>query len=179
MFLDKLTNIIIKIFKDKKLIGKDVWFTTHQILMVSALVFSILGMIPIIIDKGLDPIKEKVSHSLVGVAALVLAFLQPLLAMARCSPSHSLRPLFNWTHGIIGFSILALSWTSVFLTTKMQTQVVPEHFEYHLFAILAWVTACHVLVNIYAKVTAGEAKKDLRDDKKLNIFGEKEQESYY
>lgn len=153
------------------MLGKDVWFTTHQILMTFALVFSILGMIPIIIDKGLDPITDKVTHSLVGVAALVLAFLQPLLAMARCSPSHRLRPLFNWTHGIIGFSILVLSWTSVFLTTRMQTQVVPDHFQYHLFAIIGWIVLCHIIVNIYTTVTSGEAKKDLHDDKMLNIAG--------
>ena len=114
---------------------------------------------------------DKVLHSLVGLSALILAFLQPLLAMARCSPGHRMRPVFNWTHGIIGLSILVLSWTSVFLTTEMQTQVVPEHFQYHLFAIIGWVVLSHIAINAYKAVTAGEAKKDLEDDKNLNIAG--------
>ena len=46
------------------------------------------GMAVIIVDKGVRPIKGQVTHALVGLATVVLAAVQPLLAMVRCGPQH-------------------------------------------------------------------------------------------
>ena len=41
-------------------------------------------------------------HPLLGAAALLLAFLQPLLAACRPPPTSSTRWLFNWSHWFVG-----------------------------------------------------------------------------
>ena len=41
-------------------------------------------------------------HAFVGFTTVGLCFLQPFLALVRCSPNDSMRPLFNWVHWFIG-----------------------------------------------------------------------------
>ena len=136
-----------------------------------AITFSILGLIPIVIDVGIAPIEDKVLHSLLGTATLVLAFLQPILAATRCAPSHQLRPLFNWTHGLIGLTILILGWVSCFYTIDMPQDMVPSYFSYPLYGVLGWIVLSHLVMNGYKMMKAGEAQKTLEDDKNLKIFG--------
>lgn len=136
-----------------------------------ALLTSVLGMIPIIIEVGIDPLKNKIVHSLLGVSTLALAFLQPIIAAMRCAPNHRMRPIFNWTHGSIGLFVLALGWVSVFFTTELPQPEVPTYFAYPLYGFLAWVLISHSGVNVYKMVKAGEAKTSLEDDKTLKILG--------
>ena len=54
--------------------------------MTLALVFTFVGVIPMLVEKGVEPIKEGVAHALVGLVTICLAFVQPVLAFFRCAP---------------------------------------------------------------------------------------------
>ena len=136
-----------------------------------ALTFSVLGLIAIVIDVGVSPIQDKVLHALLGTATLVLAFIQPILAATRCAPSHQLRPLFNWVHGLIGLTVLILGWVSSYFTTELTMKVVPYYFGYLLYGVLAWIILSHSVIYGYKIMKAGEAQNSLEDDKNLKIFG--------
>ena len=41
-------------------------------------------------------------HAFIGFVTVGLCFIQPFLALIRCSPNDSMRPLFNWVHWLIG-----------------------------------------------------------------------------
>ena len=63
--------------------GGAVWFKTHKLAMISTLVLSVLGMVPVLIDRKLDPIKRLEYHPMVGLAVVVICLCQPVIAYFR------------------------------------------------------------------------------------------------
>lgn len=83
----------------KKLFGKDIWFTVHQVSMSLMWLLIILSIIIIWVDD----IDYRIStHSILGVIATILCFTQPLTAYYRPAPDDSLHPFFNIVHGFTG-----------------------------------------------------------------------------
>ena len=70
----------------RQILGKDAWFRLHQGAMTLALLLSLVGLIPLLVDRGVAPLQQAVTHSIVGLVTLLLAFLQPLIAAFRCAP---------------------------------------------------------------------------------------------
>ena len=75
--------------------------------MVTAVVLSIAGLIFILVE--VDGEFKEGAHPAVGLAALVLAFVQPIMAQFRCGPDHPQRPYFNWAHFFVGNSAYGLA----------------------------------------------------------------------
>jgi hypothetical protein len=74
----------------RQILGKDAWFRLHQVLMSLALVASLVGLVPLLVDRGVTPLQQRVTHSILGTVTLILAFLQPILAFFRCAPGKKL-----------------------------------------------------------------------------------------
>ncbi|VDO18687.1 unnamed protein product [Heligmosomoides polygyrus] len=98
------------------------WFHLHRTLNLLALPFILVSTLLIFIAKDWTWQGPSVNHSasanlspgsvhsMVGTIAILVAVLQPLLALLRCQPDTGARPIFNWTHrslGILGF-VLAI-----------------------------------------------------------------------
>ncbi|KJH47836.1 hypothetical protein DICVIV_06082 [Dictyocaulus viviparus] len=69
-------------------------------------------------------------HSLLGTIAILIAILQPLLALMRCQPDTGARPIFNWTHrslGIIGIVLSYLKNKAPSKTIAMEMQNRSSH----------------------------------------------------
>ena len=45
---------------------------------------------------------EQNPHAVLGCVTTGLCFMQPLIALLRCSPDHRKRPWFNWIHWAVG-----------------------------------------------------------------------------
>lgn len=87
------------IWSGKQVFGKDVWFVIHQCAMSLTWVLTISSVIIIWTDVG----EWKTStHSLLGIIATVLCFIQPLAAFFRPGPKDEARPIFNFMHGYVG-----------------------------------------------------------------------------
>ena len=82
--------------------------------------FSVAGITPILIDKQLAPIINRNNHPLVGLATLIVAFIQPFIAYFRPSKDHQFRPLFKLFHTFLGYSCILMAIASVFLTKELQ-----------------------------------------------------------
>ena len=65
------------------LMGGAVWFNTHKLAMIATVVLSVLGMVPVIIDRKLEPIKRLEYHPMVGLAVIVICLCQPVIAYFR------------------------------------------------------------------------------------------------
>ena len=63
--------------------GGAVWFKTHKLAMISTLVLSVLGMVPVFIDRKLDPIKRLEYHPMIGLATIAICLCQPVIAYFR------------------------------------------------------------------------------------------------
>ncbi|KAE9417995.1 hypothetical protein Angca_000013, partial [Angiostrongylus cantonensis] len=101
------------------------WFHLHRTLNLIALPFIVVSTLIIFIAKNWTwrgpNIYKSISanfssgsvHSMLGAIAILIAILQPLLALMRCHPDTGARPLFNWVHrslGITGiiFAVIAI-----------------------------------------------------------------------
>ena len=72
-----------QLFQSSTLMGGAVWFKTHKLAMISTLVLSVLGMVPVLIDRKLDPIKRMEYHPMVGLAVIVICLCQTVIAFFR------------------------------------------------------------------------------------------------
>ena len=103
--------------------GKDWWFRMHQICMCLTWLFTLISTLIIFISKGLRPLQfHRISsnpHAIVGLVAVTLAFIQPILAYFRPSASSDKRPLFNRVHSTIGYLAIVLSNGAIFLSTYL------------------------------------------------------------
>ena len=97
-----------------------VWFHVHRVSMILCVLLSLAGLVPIIIDKKLQPIKDKRLHPLLGLTVLVVAFLQPIIAYCRPGKDAPLRPVFKVVHTGLGYSAIILAIASIFLTNELE-----------------------------------------------------------
>ena len=97
-----------------------VWFQVHRVSMVLCVLLSVAGLVPIIIDKGLQPIKAQKLHPLLGLTVLVVAFIQPIIAYFRPGKDARFRPLFKFVHTALGYSAIILAIASIFLTNELE-----------------------------------------------------------
>ena len=97
-----------------------VWFQVHRVSMVLCVLLSVAGLVPIIIDKNLQPIKAQKLHPLLGLTVLVVAFIQPVIAYFRPGKDARFRPLFKFVHTALGYSAIILAIASIFLTNELE-----------------------------------------------------------
>ncbi|CAG0918310.1 unnamed protein product, partial [Notodromas monacha] len=89
----------------------------HVANMLATVALSVMGFAFILSELGEF---EKGTHPIVGLISLILAFVQPFMALARCEPDHPKRPIFNWAHFIVGNSAHILAVTNIFLAVDME-----------------------------------------------------------
>ena len=76
---------------------------------------SIAGFILILLEvQGITQTLFDNPHAFIGFVTVGLCFIQPFLALMRCSPNDSMRPLFNWVHWFIGMSSPPLCLSSLY-----------------------------------------------------------------
>ena len=63
--------------------GEAVWFKVHKMAMSTTVVLGLLGLVPVLVDRGLDPIRRLEHHPMVGLATLAIALCQPAIAYLR------------------------------------------------------------------------------------------------
>ena len=160
-----MTAITNDIFlQGKKLYKADVWFRLHQCSMMLTVVFSLAGLVPILVEKGVRPITDKKYHPVIGLTVLVIAFLQPILAYFRPGKDAKLRPVFKYVHTGLGYASIILATASIFLTRELETEYLPRWGEYLMIAFSGWLGLSHLLMTGYACVKDGEVKAGFQDD---------------
>ena len=100
-----------------KIKGVHVWFHLHRGINVAAIVLIVIAAVLALVGKDLEwtgPRADAPSeynlgpgsvHSVIGLVAVIIGFLQPFGSLLRCGPDHPRRPIFNWLHrsfGIVG-----------------------------------------------------------------------------
>ena len=103
----------------------DQWFIWHRTFMMITWGLTIAGFILILLEvQGITQTLYHNPHAFIGFVTVGLCFIQPFLALMRCSPNDSMRPLFNWVHWFIGRSSFTLSPSVLtFLFTGNSAQI--------------------------------------------------------
>ncbi|XP_023349675.1 putative ferric-chelate reductase 1 homolog [Eurytemora carolleeae] len=141
--------------------GVDQWFIWHRILMVLVWSLSIVGLVLIIIEvDGLTPTVFTNPHAIMGFITVGLAFLQPFIALLRCSPVHRHRWIFNWIHWIIGNGAHALGIITIFFAVDLDKALLPRpETDYLLIAWVAFHFVTHFLLSCFACASDSKAAK--------------------
>lgn len=101
---------------DKRIGKLHAWFQIHRAVNFLAVLLIICAALLVLIAKDLrwtGPMSDAPPeynfgagsvHSLLGLIAIILSILQPILALCRCGHDHPKRFMFNWTHRFIGLT---------------------------------------------------------------------------
>merc|ERR1712045_706882 len=103
------------------------WFIWHRTFMMVTWGLTMAGFILILLE--LRDISKTIStnpHAIIGFVTVGLCFIQPFLALVRCSPNHHLRPLFNWAHWLIGNVAQILAIVCIFYAVDLPKAQLPR-----------------------------------------------------
>lgn len=113
--------------------GLMIWFHVHRTCNLIGIALSIASFICIMTANswewtgpGSSSSKWGKVHTMVGIFALCLAWLQPFISAIRCNPSHPRRPYFNWAHRLIGVVAMILATTAVCIAADHFLSVWPH-----------------------------------------------------
>ena len=107
------------------------WFHIHQICMSITFSLTMVSALIMFIGRGLTPLSfEKIStnpHTLIGMIALSLTFIQPIMGYLRPDPHSSRRRYFNVIHRYNGYlttctAFMAILSASLLEEAKLQSE---------------------------------------------------------
>ncbi|CRL04023.1 CLUMA_CG017141, isoform A [Clunio marinus] len=139
-----------KLWTGKQIFGKDVWFVIHSSSMALTWILTIIAIILIWIDVG----EFKFStHSLLGIIAASLCFIQPISAFFRPAPDDKARPIFNFMHGSVGKLAQLLAVITIFFATQMDRANLPDWTKYVLISYVVAYLIFYAMLNNLAIVS--------------------------
>uniref|UniRef100_A0A915I2N6 Cytochrome b561 domain-containing protein n=1 Tax=Romanomermis culicivorax TaxID=13658 RepID=A0A915I2N6_ROMCU len=104
-----------------KLCGTALWFQLHRAFMITSILLQAVAFIFVFVQAwsfktcsyscNTEYYNLKL-HTILGIICTVAAVIQPLLAMLRPMPSSPKRPIFNWSHWLIGTASWIIAWNS-------------------------------------------------------------------
>jgi len=133
----------------KRCFNLDQWFIWHRNFMVLTWALTVAGFILIILElKGLSETISSNPHAIIGFVTVGLCFIQPFLALVRCSPNHHLRPLFNWVHWFIGNVAQILAIVCIFYAVDLPKSLLPRpETDWLLVAFVAFHFLTHLVLS--------------------------------
>ncbi|XP_044531816.1 ferric-chelate reductase 1-like [Gracilinanus agilis] len=150
------------------LFGEAAWFQVHRILMLCTSGLTMVGFVlPFIYRKGWS--QAAGYHPYLGCVVMMLAVLQPLLAIFR-PPSHdSRRQIFNWTHWGTGTAARILAVAAMFLGMDLPGLDLPSPAKtYAMIGFVAWHVGTEILLEIHAyRLTR---KVEILEDDRIQIL---------
>ncbi|XP_030626013.1 putative ferric-chelate reductase 1 [Chanos chanos] len=149
--------IIARYFKpdwpQKTLFGQKIWFQLHRTLMVVTVVLTCIGFIlPFVYRGGWS--KRAGSHPYLGCTVMVLAIIQPVMALFRPAPDASRRYIFNWLHFGVGSAAHLIAVVAIFLGIHQQALCLPAPWS-------TWIVACFVVWGVLADLALEANKRGL------------------
>jgi len=138
-----------KTWTSKRCFNLDQWFIWHRNFMMLTWCLTMAGFILILLElKELSQTFNTNPHALIGFVTVGLCFIQPFLALIRCSPNHHLRPIFNWVHWFIGNVAQILAIVCVFYAVDLPKAQLPRpETDWLLVAFVAFHFLTHLILS--------------------------------
>ncbi|XP_044196405.1 putative ferric-chelate reductase 1 [Thunnus albacares] len=134
--------------KGQNLWGKDVWFLVHVAVMSLTLAATAIAFI-------LSFIYAKDwsggAHPVLGCLVMILSFLQPILALLRCGPQHTLRFLFNWTHALNAVAIKILAVAAICTGLTLIDNTLGQWLIKVMGGFVGWEAVFYILLEVHLK----------------------------
>ncbi|KAG1668403.1 putative ferric-chelate reductase 1 [Nymphon striatum] len=153
-----LARYFKSVWSDKLLTGVKVWFFYHRVLMVLTVLLTASAFIVIFVDIGGLSQVGKNPHPYLGIATTALCMIQPFLALCRCAPDDSKRPIFNWLHWFIGNAAQILGVVTIFFAVELAKANLPQYFDWILVAFILFHLLFHMILQAMACKNDGKSK---------------------
>jgi len=127
----------------------DQWFIWHRTFMMLTWSLTMVAFVLILMElEGLSTTYNTNPHTLLGFITVGLCFLQPFLALIRCSPTHRYRGFFNWIHWFIGNSAQILGIVCIFYAVDLDKARLPRpETDWLLIAFVGFHFLSHLLLS--------------------------------
>ncbi|CAF3499833.1 unnamed protein product [Rotaria socialis] len=150
------TAIILALFFKKswpnqKILGKQIWFSVHRALMMATSVLTILAFILILVYSNGEWVPQykgrSFAHSIIGIITISFAAIQPIIAFFRCKPDDEYRFIFNYVHGIVGFTSFLLSIVAIFIAMFLDSFNFESNKKWGV--VVAWICWVFIIFVIF------------------------------
>jgi len=139
----------------------DQWFIWHRMFMMLTWGLTIAGFVLILLElDGLSKTFDTNPHALLGFITVGLCFIQPFIALIRCSPNHRHRGWFNWVHWFIGNSAQILGIVCIFYAVDLSKAQLPRpETDWLLVGFVAFHFITHLLMSCVTCVSESQSNK--------------------
>ncbi|XP_066102891.1 ferric-chelate reductase 1 [Saccopteryx bilineata] len=163
--------IVARFFKpvlSKPFFGEAIWFQVHRTLMVATSALTCMAFaLPFIYRGGWS--WRAGYHPFLGCVVLVLALLQPLLAVCRPPLHDHRRYLFNWTHWGLGTAARITAVAAMFLGMDLPGLNLPGPWKtYAMIGFVAWHVGVEILLEVHAYRLS--RRVEILDDTRIQII---------
>ncbi|XP_075473228.1 putative ferric-chelate reductase 1 isoform X2 [Ascaphus truei] len=135
----------------KPFLGKDLWFQTHFFLMVLTVAATIIAFILAFVEvNGWS--SDTGAHPILGCIVMILAFLQPIVALFRPDPKSERRFIFNWGHMINAMVIKVLSVAAIFLGLQLLETAATQWMPKVMGGFFAWDILFNIILELNGRL---------------------------
>lgn len=165
-------------YKTRRLCRTRIWFAFHRPLMITTFLLTLIAFIIILSDQNWHWIDKDETlefiHSLFGITAICLAFLQIFVALFRCKKDNCYRFIFNYMHSTFGITIYTLVTVSMFLGLSMDRMNLDSLGYLILIGWMIWLFILFIIME-FIEYYLNEEKKynnqsTLIESAKSNFF---------
>ncbi|KAJ8315683.1 hypothetical protein KUTeg_007833 [Tegillarca granosa] len=140
---------------ERTILGLKVWFQIHRLCMISALVCTLIAFVVIFVESGgySDIVTEDgkgylKAHPVLGIIVTILVIVNPIMAIFRPNPDHEKRPIFNWSHRLVGTIAQGLSAITILFGFELGKASAPASATGVMIAFIITFVAVEVLLEV-------------------------------
>ncbi|CAC5379754.1 unnamed protein product [Mytilus coruscus] len=157
----------------KKLFGAAIWIQVHRALMIAAALFNLIAVI--VIFHGEFEIygsSFQNAHPVLGMIVTVVSVLNCIGGFLRPGPKHKFRPIFNWSHLIMGLLSYILGVFTIGIGLSIDDAHVPFDVIYVLVAFVVYQISFEVMLEFIDRTGKRKQAQTGSYDTKMNSIGE-------
>lgn len=163
--------MVARFFKpvlSQPLFGESAWFQVHRtLLLTTSSLTGIAFVLPFVYRGGWS--WHAGYHPYLGCAVMILAVLQPLLAVCRPPLHDQRRHLFNWTHWGMGTAARIIAVAAMFLGMDLPGLDLPGPWKtYAMIGFVAWHVGVEIILEIHTYRLS--RKVEILDDTRIQII---------
>ena len=146
-----------KMLPETKILGAQVWFRIHQGCMFAGIAFSLIAVAVLFADRGIEPLKwaaVKINpHSALGLTAICLGLIQPIIALLRPKPGTKGRLAFRIVHSLVGNIASIIGGVAMYYATTLDAAELDENSWIILVVQGIFLTVLSVGFAVYTRYT--------------------------
>ncbi|KAI8486811.1 DOMON domain-containing protein frrs1L [Branchiostoma belcheri] len=145
------------IWPDSQLCKEKVWFAIHRAMMVSTVLLTIIAFILIMTYNNWLWAFHAGAHAIVGIIVVILALINPLMALARPHPDQPKRFIFNWAHWAVGTAARILGVVAIFLGMDLAALDLPPAATFIMVGWVIWHALTEVILEVHNCSTSSKS----------------------